>query len=244
MRLSLQGANPHQTLVSNQDLGLTSTRDRHQGRAGPSIGDTTTAQVRDWSDFALLLIDVQNGCWDIATQQQFPDFPRRITQLLTFCRAEGIMVIHLHVGFQPDKSDWMPFEKLGRPVTCITGTPEVESPGFASPTPDEVVLQKHTVDGFLQPQLLPLLTHHQKRFLLMAGLNTSVCVLFTTVSAVQHGFLTAVVEDCCADWSPQAHNFILRHFDRSFFHRTTVGQITDAHAEWVGLIRQLAHGEG
>lgn len=37
-----------------------------------------------------------------------------------------------------------------------------------------------------------------------AGLLTSICILFTTVSAMQKGFLAAVVEDCCAD-EPNAH---------------------------------------
>ena len=73
----------------------------------------------------------------------------------------------------------------------------------------------------------------------MAGLNTSVCVLFTTVSAVQYGFLTAVIEDCCGDWNVQAHDFMLRHFDGYFFTRTTVDQLADSHTKWIDLICRL-----
>ncbi len=191
------------------------------------------ADRRDWSAFALILIDAQKGCWDSSTQQSFPHFPARTARLLSFCRAENITVIHLRIRFRPDKTDWMPFEKLGLPVTCIAGTDAVEHLPFASPTPDEVVLHKQTVDGFLQPALLPLLKQAQKRFLLMAGLNTSVCVLFTTVSAVQHGFLSAVVEDCCADWNLSAHEFMLRYFDGHFFTRTTVAELEASYTEWV-----------
>jgi hypothetical protein len=76
-----------------------------------------------------------------------------------------------------------------------------------------------------------------KRFVLTAGLVTSTCVLFTTASAAQSGFLTAVVEDCCAD-----ERFIHEHtLDRYqfIFDRTQVDAIRGRHGEWLAALEKL-----
>jgi nicotinamidase-related amidase len=70
-----------------------------------------------------------------------------------------------------------------------------------------------------------------------AGLVTSTCVLFTTVSAAQNGLLTAVVEDCCAD-EPLAHQETLDRY-KFIFDRTTVEAIPERHLEWLADLEKL-----
>jgi nicotinamidase-related amidase len=77
-----------------------------------------------------------------------------------------------------------------------------------------------------------------KRFLIAAGLLTSVCVLFTTASAVQRGFLTAIVEDCCAD-GPEAHVQTLDRYDGLLFRRTTVEGLAADYATWRAALEAL-----
>jgi ureidoacrylate peracid hydrolase len=91
--------------------------------------------------------------------------------------------------------------------------------------------------GFLNPELIQVLRQKGKRFVLTAGLLTSVCVLFTTVSAMQKGFLAAIVEDCCAD-EPGAHQQALDHY-QFIFERATVGQITGRHSAWSAALQKL-----
>jgi hypothetical protein len=62
-------------------------------------------------------------------------------------------------------------------------------------------------------------------------------VLFTTVSAAQNGFLTAVVEDCCAD-EPSAHQQTLDRYS-FIFDRTTVDQIVERYGEWSAALARL-----
>lgn len=50
-----------------------------------------------------------------------------------------------------------------------------------------------------------------KRFLLCAGLVTSVCVLLTAASAVQRHYMVAMLEDCCADYA-DTHSIIFRRY--------------------------------
>jgi nicotinamidase-related amidase len=190
-----------------------------------------------WGPFVLLLIDLQRDFWSKEVSGGFPQFPANIAQLLNFCRTEGIDIIHLRARFMPDGSDWMPrYRLLGR-IPCISGTDGVKVLPFAFDKPGEPVIVKQTFDGFHNPQLLDYLLREGKRFVLTAGLVTSVCVFLTTASAAQQGFLTAVVEDCCAD-RPQNHKQTLETY-QFIFERTDVAGIPGRHLEWLAALKEL-----
>jgi len=190
-----------------------------------------------WEQFALLLIDVQQDFWNVEMAKSFPHFSHNVTRLLEFCRTHGIEVVHLRASFKPDRSDWMAKYKLRGSIPCIEGTPGSETLFFALEEPGERVIVKQTFDGFQNGELLEHLRQNGKRFLLTAGLVTSTCVLFTTVSAAQNGFLTAVVEDCCAD-EPSAHQQTLDRY-RFIFDRTTVESIPESLTEWQADLEKL-----
>jgi nicotinamidase-related amidase len=206
-------------------------------------GDTEAQNVRDWRPFALVLIDVQHDFWPEPTAAQFPLFPGNVSRLLAFCRAEGIDVVHLRARFRRDMSDWMVNAKLRGRIPCIDGTPGVETLPFARERPGEAVIVKRTWDGFQGPELPAYLRDKGKRFLLTAGLVTSVCVLFTTASAAQRGFLTAVVEDCCAD-RPAAHEQTLTRYGGLVFRRTTVAGLLEGYAAWRAALLRLGDLQG
>jgi nicotinamidase-related amidase len=193
--------------------------------------------ARDWAHLALLLIDIQRDFWTEELENNFPAFPDNVARLLDFCRAEDLDVVHLRASFKPDMSDWMPTYRLKGSIPCVEGTPGVETLPFALEDPGETIVVKQTFDGFHRPELVDHLRTEGKRFVLTAGLLTSVCVLLTTVSAVQHGFLTAVVEDCCAD-EPEAHQRTLDSYD-FIFDRTTVDGIATRHADWQDALARL-----
>jgi len=197
-----------------------------------------TNENKDWSSFALLLIDVQQDFWPEPVARAFPDLPDRITQLLSHCRNAGIDVVHLRAGFAPDRHDWMAKYRLAGSVPCIRGTAGAEALPCAAALPDEVVIEKQSFDGFQTPQLLPLLRRRGKRFLLTAGIETSVCVLFTTATAAQLGFLTAVVEDCCAD-EPAKHRQALDGYP-FIFERVRADEVPGQLDRWSAMLDRLA----
>jgi nicotinamidase-related amidase len=192
---------------------------------------------RNWEQFALLLIDVQGDFWSKRMAQSFPDFPAHIARLLAFCRSEGLEIIHLRAIFQPDRSDWMPTYKLRGRIPCVQGTAGAETLPFALDEPGEAVITKQTFDGFHNPELLRHLQQGGKRFVLTAGLVTSVCVFLTAASATQNGFLSAIVEDCCAD-RPETHEQTLDTY-QFMFQRTTLGLIPEHHSEWLAVLKTL-----
>ena len=195
-----------------------------------------TAQC-EWEQFVLLLIDLQRDFWSEEMAECFPQFSDNIARLLGLCRSAGIEVVHLRASFKPDGSNWMPVYRLRGRIPCVEGTAGVETLPFALEDPGEKVILKQTFDGFQQPELLQHLEQRGKRFVLTAGLVTSVCVFLTTASAAQSNFLTAIVEDCCAD-RPETHAQTLEMY-QFIFKRTTLDLITRHHAEWLAALREL-----
>ena len=192
---------------------------------------------RNWEQFALLLIDVQEDFWSKESEAAFPDFRENVGRLLELCREEGIEVIHVRARFAADKSDWMPIYRLGRRMPCIDGSEGVELLNEALAQPGELVLEKQAFDAFLMGELEPHLQRFDRRFLLTAGLVTSICVFLTTVSAMQRGFLTAVVEDCCAD-EPAAHQHMLERY-QFMFEKTRVSELIRQYSRWQDMLNQL-----
>lgn len=194
--------------------------------------------TRDWSQFALLLIDVQHDFWTPKLSAAFPAFESNIAALLSDCRAEHIDILHLHAQFAPDRSDWMPLYKLKGNIPCIIGTPGCEPLPCAQPFAGEPVFAKSCFDAMRVPALTDWLLAHNKRGLLLAGLETSVCVLFTAASAAQSGYLTVLLEDACAD-APAAHANTLAQYDGKAFQRSSCAAIRDNHAHWLVQLKRL-----
>ena len=109
---------------------------------------------------------------------------------------------------------------------------------FANELPGEKIFTKQTFDGFHNPSLISYLQDKKKRFLLIAGLVTSTCVLFTASSATQLGFLSAVISDCCAD-EPTIHSAILERY-QFIFDQIKSDQILELLPEWNETIRDLS----
>lgn len=194
---------------------------------------------QNWQSFALLLVDVQHDFWTEQLQTDFPHFQQNTVELLQFCRQSGIEVIHLREVFSPDKTDWLPRYLLRGRSPCVRGTKGAGVLDFAVEQPGEKVLEKQTQNGFHNLELLPYLRSKDKRFLLVAGLVTSVCVVFTATSAAQVGFLSAIVSDCCADYS-EAHALALRRYKGFLLDVATSGELPDKNQEWAEQIRRLA----
>lgn len=193
--------------------------------------------TNSWDRFALLLIDVQEDFWSEELEAAFPNFRDNVSKLLTLCREQGIEVIHLRGRFSEDKRDWMPIYKLGRKMPCVENTPGIGLLPEARELPGELVFDKQSFDGFLSREFEPHLQHMGRRFLLTAGLVTSICVFLTSVSAMQRGYLVGIVEDCCAD-DPEAHAHMLSRYN-FMFERTRVSEIVNQQQRWQEMIAQV-----
>lgn len=196
----------------------------------------------DWRRFVLLLIDVQWDFWPKETAKAFPDFPSNVERLLEYCRMSNLDVVHMRAEFELDGTDWMAPYRIKGETPCVRGTPGAGALPCAAGRTGEKVLRKQTFDAFLQPDLLTHLHRARKSFILVAGLETSVCVLLTAASAVQRGFLSAVIEDCCAD-DPAKHKAAITGYPFAF-DRTSLGRLETDHDRWTAMLNTLQRSGG
>jgi nicotinamidase-related amidase len=193
--------------------------------------------ARNWEAFALLLIDVQRDFWRHGMEREFPQFEENVARLLALCRAERLDVVHVRARFKPDASDWMVRYRLLGSLPCVEGTGGEEILPCARELPGEPVFYKHSYDAFISPAIPAWLKQRRKRYLLVAGMDTAVCVLLTGASAAQRGFLVAIVADCCAD-PAGAHDQVLMRYP-NVLERVTVDEIVQRHDAWQEQLRAL-----
>ena len=180
---------------------------------------------------ALILVDIQRDFWPpFRDKEIFKDFPRNVSALLETARTKGHPVVHVRSSFKPDRSNWMLFYKpQGRgDVPAIAGTEGASIEDFAAPLPGEHVVVKQTFDAFVGTDLEEYLCSRGVKGALIAGLETSVCVLFTANSAYLRRIVPLVVSDACAD-EPRRHEDTLRMYGDLCFKVVTTDQVRE---EW------------
>lgn len=192
------------------------------------------------SGFAALLVDLQKDFWTPKIKKANPALPANIENLISTCRDNYIEIIHIRSMFKSDMSDWMPYQKLRRKMPAIKGTDGINPLDFAKERPDEKIFIKKSYDAFLTTDLSQYLLKNNKQFLLLAGLETSVCVFLTAASAAQKGFLVALITDCCAGETKESHDFIVKNYNNLTFNTATHKDILNKHNEWliqIGVIK-------
>jgi nicotinamidase-related amidase len=177
-------------------------------------------------ELALICIDIQRDFWEaFAEQPQAAAFAANVAALLASARASGLTIIHTQAYFRPDRKDWMLFYRpQGRGgVPCVADTEGAEFMPFAAPRTGECVIRKQTFDGFVNTELENILRERGIKAVLLAGLETSVCVLFTATSAYLKRIVPLVVTDACGD-EPERHAATLRMYDHLCFQTVTTAQ--------------------
>jgi nicotinamidase-related amidase len=190
-----------------------------------------------WSRYALVLVDLQNDFWSEEVAATAPELPERVAALLAYARSEGLAVVHVRARFRPDGRDWIARYRLRNWIPCIDGTLGVETLPFAAELPGEPVVTKQSFDGFLGTDLDEVLAGRGIRCLLIAGLVTSTCVLFTAATATQRGYLVSVVTDCCSD-REEAHRATLATYP-FIFGTLRSDQIAERREGWDGELDRM-----
>lgn len=156
---------------------------------------------------ALLVINMQNGFLSSESPWCIPgarDVVPAIARLLAACRRSGTPVIFVNRACRADGSDvdfsrrerWI---KGGKPLTLgSTGPLSAENPPEFARCAGDYEIIRSRCSAFFQTGLELLLRQLDVDMVLLAGADTSHCVRATCYDALSWGYLTAVVEDCCA----------------------------------------------
>lgn len=102
---------------------------------------------------------------------------------------------------------------------------------MTSRLPDEPVIIKNMYSAFRGTPLKQILDAHQVRSLVLAGVNTNVCIHSTATDAFFDGYYPVLCEDACATSTVEIHDAILRTH-RTFYGLTAT--VSDIARLWTG----------
>ena len=208
---------------------------------------TTVQELVVPSKTAVLVVDVQNACFnaisgfegagsngDAGVANMRPIIPG-IKRLLEVARGKDILIAY---------SEFIHRNKLG--VTLMDGPnnycvrnnpsqPDVVEGAWEAQTLDElapqygdVVVKKSRGSAFHQTPLDNILKARGIGTVVITGVLSAGCVLFTAADAMHHGYYPLIVRDCVASYSLEAHRQALAWMGTQF----PVFDLAEALAVW------------
>lgn len=181
----------------------------------------------DLNKAALIIVDMQNdfcskGGWlsHIGGDYEILQRPiKPLQSLLPLLRAEAIPIIWVNWGNREDRSNLSPsvlhvYNQDGLSVGIGEPLPENGSRVLQKGSwgaaivddlevkPDDICVDKFRMSGFIDTPLDSILRNLRVETLLFAGVNLDQCVMATLQDAVNYGYDSIVLEDCCATNSP------------------------------------------
>ena len=178
-----------------------------------SIERTPLAEDRAAGAMALLVIDMLSD-WDFqdaaALLEAAGSVAPRIAELRTRCRQAGVPVVYANDNRGRWRSD---FREVVASARARGGTAAAIADALAPDRDDYFVLKpKHS--GFHATPLDLLLRHLRVRTLLLTGVSSDQCVLYTAADARMHDYDAIVPRDAVATQSGERNAAALRHFSQ------------------------------
>jgi len=184
---------------------------------------------KDWGRIAVLVVDIQNDFCDengaFARQgldvQPAQKITPKIQEFIEEIRKYDVPIIYTKMI----ESQEITPKNLRRLIAIgkLINTEPVCAPsswGSAlyrlKPLDNEYVLEKRTYDAFSNPELLKTLSRHKVKTLVIAGVNTDVCIDTTVRRAFTEGYQIIVPRDLVATMNKAGEKHYLVVFDRFF----------------------------
>jgi len=124
--------------------------------------------------------------------------------------AEGVQAIYANDNYGTWHSN---FHETWRHCRSLQGASRRMALAL-KPGPDDLAILKPRHSGFFSTPLELLLGQLKAKRLIIAGLSTDMCVLFTAMDAFLRGYKLWVPADCAAAETPEAHEQALMYMKR------------------------------
>lgn len=165
--------------------------------------------VPDNSKAALILIDVINRMDFPGSEKLVPSAERMAKNLLRLkerARKAGIPSIYVNDNFGRWRSDFRAIVN-----SCL----EDDVPGkkvveLLKPSEDDYFVLKPKHSGFYLTSLDLLLLHLGSKNLIVTGIATNICVLFTANDAYMRDYNVIIPSDCVAEEDPEESKNVLK----------------------------------
>ena len=147
-------------------------------------------------------------------------------ELLAICRSAELPIFHSNVSYRPGSPDGGVFRrKLPLLKVFEVGSPLAEFAAGLEPQAGESVITKHYASAFFGTPLASSLAARGVDSVLIAGVTTSGCVRASALDALQHGFISIVVEDAVGDRHAAPHQANLFDLKSKYSDLVTVTEV-------------------
>jgi nicotinamidase-related amidase len=175
---------------------------------------------------ALLLVELQNDIVHednigkkgfrgvLAAQVRKREVLPKVRTLIDAAHAGGVPVGYVNYARKPDfpRPNTLLHRRTAAEPTLIEGTWGAEThPRVAPAASDFVFTRCVAVDGSYGTQMYPVLRMLKRDALLICGVSTNLAVEGIVRASVNRGFEMFVIEDCCAGFPDEWHEFSIRN---------------------------------
>jgi nicotinamidase-related amidase len=169
---------------------------------------------------ALLMLDYQVALCEEGPHLRMPPLAAQIAErgvlataerVLTAARAAGTLVVHVRLAFDPSyklRTNRLPrFDPYEEQRAMLADSPEAQIVKALAPTDGEPVIDKGCVDPFVGTALRDVLAAVGVTEVVLGGVATNLVVESAARHASDSGLQVTVVEDMCASFRPDFHEF-------------------------------------
>jgi nicotinamidase-related amidase len=160
---------------------------------------------------ALLIVDMLKDFIEDDAPLQVPAgkwIIENIAGEIRYAREKGRSIIYVcdrHAADDPEFEHWPPH--------AVKGTPGADVVDALAPQAGDHIVEKTSYSGFYRTKLEALLDEMEIDEVLICGVLTNICVLYTAVDALQRGIGVIVPETCVAALTEEDHRFALRQIN-------------------------------
>ena len=177
-----------------------------------SVERTPLAAGKAAGATALLIVDMLSG-WDFpdgeALLQQAGPIAPRIAALKARCRAAGVPTIYANDNHGRWRSDFRQVVAMA----LADGSRGAAIGRSLAPDADDYFVLKPKHSAFYETPLDLLLRHLRVKRLVITGVASDQCVLFSAADAKMRDYDVSVPRDCAAAQTEDRHARAIRHFD-------------------------------
>lgn len=191
------------------------------------VGVVTAAEALVLLDFQVGLCDPGDHCRapELAAQVADKSLIAKVRAVLDRVRSMEIPVIHVRLAFDPTyelrTNRSARFDAYRDAQAMLDGSPEAAIVADLQPVGGEPVVRKGAVDPFVGTPLAAMLLGRGIRRVALAGVATNLVVESAARHACDLGLQVTVLEDLCASFRADLHDFAVRDVLPMFAHVTT-----------------------
>lgn len=147
-------------------------------------------------------------------KKHFPNLEKNVCYFLNYirCHIPSENIIHIRTNYNSTFAANFKKYHPDKPIPF-----DVHPTYYASAFENEKIIVKSSFDGFLNTFLEKYLKERNIDILIVCGLLTSICVLFTTQSAFSLGYKVYLYQPACADRSLTNHNYTIQLYKNYIF---------------------------